>query len=325
MLLNIQYLRAFAVINVVFFHVLMISESYGQKVNYAYFLTDWGQGGVDLFFVISGFIMVYIQHINPKSAKTFMCNRVIRIVPLYWTISIFFVSAYFLYPDIFRSFSPDVGQIFPSLAFVSLLFFDESPLVAVGWTLEYEMLYYLFFSFALLMYSNIIMSRLVLMILLIGVALMGYYDWIIIEFIFGMVCAILFIKFPVNNYKYVVFFIGVVLFLTSIIYDFNLHRVVVWGIPSALIVFSILYIPEKSNLFGKILGDASYSIYLVHSFAISVIYKISLAYNLTINTDILAIVSLFISTLAGVIVYYSIERPMTIKVRKIFAHCIYQK
>nr|WP_076754713.1 acyltransferase family protein [Acinetobacter schindleri] len=61
MLSNIQILRAFAAINVVIFHVIGASLHYKIPATSLLFMKDWGQNGVDIFFVISGFIMVYIQ------------------------------------------------------------------------------------------------------------------------------------------------------------------------------------------------------------------------------------------------------------------------
>jgi peptidoglycan/LPS O-acetylase OafA/YrhL len=67
MINNLQILRAFAAINVVLFHIIGTSVSYGQGVVQFSFLEGWGANGVDIFFVISGFVMVYTQLKNPKS------------------------------------------------------------------------------------------------------------------------------------------------------------------------------------------------------------------------------------------------------------------
>jgi exopolysaccharide production protein ExoZ len=310
MLLNIQYLRAFAVLNVAFFHVIMISESYGQKPDNLYFLVDWGQNGVDIFFVISGFIMVYIQNKNPRSPIDFIKNRIFRIVPLYWFVTLSVALLFFLLPDIFRSFTPDLNQIIPTLLFISQLSMGEAPLISVGWTLEYEIFFYFLFSLTLF-YKNQFGSKLILIALLIYSSALGYYDYIVLEFILGMLAAGVFLKFPCFSYRYPVFVLGLCLLLLSIVYKPDYHRALVWGVPAMLLVISIAYFPEKLVSLWKVLGDASYSIYLIHSFVISLFYKVSSSYFGLLNNDLLSVVSLLLSIFSGVMMYVVIEKPMT--------------
>ena len=65
MIKNLQCLRAFAAINVVYFHTLLASESYGKSVSIFSIIGTWGQNGVDIFFVLSGFVMIHTQIQNP--------------------------------------------------------------------------------------------------------------------------------------------------------------------------------------------------------------------------------------------------------------------
>ena len=91
MLFNIQYLRAFAAINVVFLHVLIGGESYNRPANLLSFFGNWGASGVDIFFVISGFVMIYTHINNPKTVLNFYKSRLIRILPIYWLITAFII------------------------------------------------------------------------------------------------------------------------------------------------------------------------------------------------------------------------------------------
>ncbi|MDB2405246.1 acyltransferase family protein [bacterium] len=61
MLLNLQILRAFAALSVVLFHTIGTSSSYGFDTRWISYLEGWGASGVDVFFVISGFVMLYTQ------------------------------------------------------------------------------------------------------------------------------------------------------------------------------------------------------------------------------------------------------------------------
>ena len=82
MLSNLQYLRAFAAINVVYLHVLIGGNSYDRSSTMFPILGEWGANGVDIFFVISGFVMIYSQINNPKTIVNFYKSRLLRIVPI---------------------------------------------------------------------------------------------------------------------------------------------------------------------------------------------------------------------------------------------------
>ena len=84
---NLQALRAIAAINVVLFHMIGSAESYGVHARWFPLLGKWGASGVDLFFVISGFVMVYAQARSPKGPVDFLLSRARRIVPIYWVLS----------------------------------------------------------------------------------------------------------------------------------------------------------------------------------------------------------------------------------------------
>ena len=90
MIANLQLLRAFAAINVIIYHIIGTSVAYGYELNFINILSGWGANGVDIFFVISGFIMYFSQAQNPKTPIKFLKSRLIRIVPLYWLMT--FVS-----------------------------------------------------------------------------------------------------------------------------------------------------------------------------------------------------------------------------------------
>ena len=108
MINNLQLLRAFAAINVVYLHVLIGGESYGKPTVIFPHVGDWGANGVDIFFVISGFVMIYTHSTNPKTILSFYKSRILRIVPVYWLITSFIIIIYFFFPNIFRSLVIDI-------------------------------------------------------------------------------------------------------------------------------------------------------------------------------------------------------------------------
>ncbi|HFB54901.1 MAG TPA: acyltransferase, partial [Hellea balneolensis] len=147
---NIQSLRGFAALLVVLSHLLIIEQKYSPD----HILGQWaefGMVGVDLFFVISGFIMVYVTRVNmpprPRTSLKFLFARFTRIYPLYWVISAALLAVYVWRPELVFSSQPEPPHILKSF----LLWPDTlPPLLAVGWTLIHELGFYLVFAFFLL-------------------------------------------------------------------------------------------------------------------------------------------------------------------------------
>lgn len=119
-------------------------------------LADAGIHGVDIFFVISGFVMVYISGDNfgkPGASRDFLIRRIIRVVPLYWFYTAAISVLLIFFPGDFSSGqSFDLSHLLASLSFIPV---ENSvgkifPIHAVGWTLNYEMYFYLIFAFLLL-------------------------------------------------------------------------------------------------------------------------------------------------------------------------------
>lgn len=121
MIHNIQNLRAFAAISVVYYHIIWHTSHSTQ--NYSFFPSflsqsgDLGAFGVDIFFIISGFIMMHIQYRSPKSTLGFIKSRIIRIVPLYWLLTIFIFCLLLITPSSFTQQSASFYYFFSSLFF----------------------------------------------------------------------------------------------------------------------------------------------------------------------------------------------------------------
>ncbi|MCA8066510.1 acyltransferase family protein [Burkholderia sp. AU38729] len=124
---NLQCARAFAALAVVGYHMGVL---------------PFGQAGVDIFFVISGFIMSVVA---PREGRDFLRKRLIRIVPLYWltTLGVFAIAV--VKPQWLNSTTASVDYLVKSLLFVPYVKENGhwGPLNLNGWTLEYEMLFYL--------------------------------------------------------------------------------------------------------------------------------------------------------------------------------------
>ncbi|MDD5350170.1 MAG: acyltransferase [Chthoniobacteraceae bacterium] len=148
-LAGIQALRGIAALMVVGFHALIYHYAAvpnGSLPRWAFF----GTAGVDLFFVISGFVMVYVTRArfgSPAHQANFLLDRAARIYPPYWIATLPVIAACLFFPGL------TVIALNPRTLADSLLLLPsraDFPLLRVGWTLIHEMFFYVVFSFFLL-------------------------------------------------------------------------------------------------------------------------------------------------------------------------------
>jgi exopolysaccharide production protein ExoZ len=145
---SLHLLRAAASLVVVAHHV---PQFLAKRVPYAVDQFDAGAVGVDIFFVISGFVMYCATARRTQRWQDFLAKRAIRVIPLYWLVTIAVTAAVWCMPSAFAQFRV------PGEAFVKSLLFlpvydpqgDIRPVIAVGWTLHFELMFYAFVSLAL--------------------------------------------------------------------------------------------------------------------------------------------------------------------------------
>ena len=264
---SIQALRGLAALSVVLHHISFIEN---------------GSFGVDIFFCISGFIMMYVTHL---STKNFLIKRVIRIVPLYYFITIATFMAMIIFPYLFDRSSADLIVLIKSFFFIPTYFAGEiQPIVRVGWTLNYEFFFYLILWISMkinVKYRGLIASSVLAVFVIAGRmvsykgAVMSFYtDTILIEFIFGIAAYELLRRINYEKCKYsreglIVISVICYVFMFSVKYigkTSGYDRVLVYGIP-ALILFICTFISLYRKKIPKafvFLGDISYSVYLFH-------------------------------------------------------------
>jgi len=321
MLHNLQALRAFAALNVALFHVIGTSPSYDFPTETLGLLGLWGANGVDLFFVLSGFIMFYSQRGTGVSWSRFLLMRVIRIVPTYWFLSLLLFFLIAVFPSIFRSGVLDLEFLGISLLFLARPILGTTPYLYLGWTLEFEFLFYLLFAISLALKRPqhavyFVTASLVLVVFGIGVTSIFF------EFIFGALIALATKnrQFP-QALGWVSLLFGAALLLAQIPYPLNdlLPRSVYSGIPASFVVFGLVVLPQRRMGLAGVLGDASYSIYLIQVFTIPAFYKFLALIDLkTTHTDFLGIMALAGTAFGGWLLYVLFERPVT-RVLKRFA------
>lgn len=140
MIRSLQILRGVAALLVVGFHARPVMDIPADS--WLDSLFSMGYAGVNLFFIISGFIMCYTTDSRTKPLK-FIGRRLVRIAPLYWLLLLFHKGLRSLTdPQTYLSmfFIPLSPQSPPFLGYATWM---------VGWTLNYEMFFYLVFFLSL--------------------------------------------------------------------------------------------------------------------------------------------------------------------------------
>jgi exopolysaccharide production protein ExoZ len=344
----IQALRAIAALLVVSTHVeSMLRENPNTPdpwVSRFGGLTGFGGVGVDIFFVISGFIMVYVgvrYFRREGSVKDFLLRRMLRIYPIYWLATLLLVLAASaktllgLLAGKSWAQSLDFDLQWHRLLGALTLFptYNEvgniQPILGVGWSLSYEVFFYLVFAlavwigfrwaplvviafFALLVFAPLPLGDSTLITFL--------RNPILLEFPLGMLIGYMVIlgKRPPSWILLSSIILGLAGFLISIIFNFDYHyHYLYWGIPSALLVFGLVFWEIQHGLqipaFLVKLGDASYSIYLIHTTVISYLMKPlinTLPLLRQIPVDILGLITFLLAAAIGVFMYEKVERPL---------------
>jgi len=330
---SIQYLRALAVVLVVWAHA---SE---QLVWISTYLPGtYGAVGVDIFFVISGFIMVYTRANRNITPLVFFTRRIKRIVPLYWfyVLLLFFVAL--LLPQAVRSVNPDLTHLFASLFFipVSSPAFPGSywPLLIPGWTLNYEMAFYALFAVALFFkdaYRIPIIGTVMLFFVFLGpysnieVIESFYSNSIILEFLAGVVLGKIYLQGLIKKnlqLGMLLIILSVVLFLSAKFLVFG-DRFLGQGIASFLLVLGALHFQSREGFWQGIfhtIGNASYSIYLSHIFTLGLLRYVWISFlDIQLQGFFGAITFMFVavglSIFVGWLSYEIIEKNINLKLR----------
>ncbi|MEM7329705.1 MAG: acyltransferase [Pseudomonadota bacterium] len=353
---SIQALRALAAFAVLMAHLYGVENKHsdGNTVLSASALV--GVSGVDLFFVISGFIMVWIAGDLPAGARNagkFLFARVARIYPVWWLFA--GAMAAYLYITYGTPWDADMVQrlgvngIGHLLKSFLLIPHDALPVLSVGWTLIHEIYFYLVFALLLLLPQSYRLPAFILWAIVIlasiSVQLTGSYANSIfslvlfpmtLEFLMGGAAAWI-LKSSQGQWRWPALIGGVVwLIMALILVDFQsadetlpTARTFAYGPAFALLVYALVAI-EQTTRFGTLIpqslvriGDWSYSLYLCHLLVISAVARVFFPFFAAEGIfDNLAFIiiatgaALFVSGLA----YYLFERPVLVAARRARNH-----
>jgi exopolysaccharide production protein ExoZ len=330
-LFTVQALRAFAAASVVVHHILMVAV---QRAGYQYNFPFTAAAGVDLFFLISGFIMLYTHFDNfgeVRASSSFIRRRLIRIVPLYWIVTTGTVIILLIAPSAFSTLKLDWHSALFSYFFLlsKMPNGDLNTIVVTGWSLCYEMYFYALLALLLFLPRRVFLlaaGAIFALGLIIGVSPITVPPWttaatnpLLLEFYAGTIIAHLFIRGYYLPPAIAV--IGIVISVAAIVglgtpAGGNWMRVLYWGVPSSIILLSAISL-EKTGLRVPnlliALGDSSYSLYLIHIFVVASLAKFWAYAHLTtaLPVYVLGLVSFVAAIVISHLVHLRVESPVT--------------
>lgn len=332
---SVQALRAIAALLVVLFHLQIVEQKYSATSPVIPALMRFADSGVDLFFVLSGFVMTTIaagSYGSPRNAGRFLVRRGWRVLPLYWFYTSIVVLLMLLAPGMANSAYQEQSIT------ASYLLWPQSqlPLLTVGWTLIHEMFFYLVMA-AMIAFAR--ESRLPW--LLLGwatITLTAHHflgstaaPWqrvasspLTLEFIAGAMVGLYWNRLPARL-ALPVAGLGVVGFMGTVLALAHFDapapsaalRALGFGLPAALLTLGLVRwehtTPPSLPRPLLLIGDSSYSLYLSHVFVISAMGRLWQKTGLNTaawQSCLFVLLTVLACLMAGLVSWRMLERPL---------------
>ena len=330
-------LRAIAAIMVVIFHAQALLSAYELRIglsptalNMTNSLRTLGSSGVDIFFVISGFVMAYISYGkrgSPSCIAPFLKRRLIRIVPIYWMYTFILAALLLFLPQVFATAKFSAVETLLSCLFIPYnpLTNPTAPVLQVGWTLSYEMYFYLlvglglclsFWRFALLLgviFSVCVAGGLLYSFSDPGIRLLT--NPILFEFLAGFICGGAYLSgfTPNNKIPPALFGLGIIGYVAC---GAELISIPPGFFAVLLVAGSVFWEQQaKKACFSKILvaiGNSSYTLYLSHYLLMPLLGKLCAAMGFwhIFPSGAFIIFATITCVLVAHVLYMAIEMPL---------------
>ena len=327
---NIQVLRAYAAVAVVIFHA-----------GFAFpFLRPFGSFGVDVFFVISGYIMARI--LDPESDSSsdfFFRRRVLRIVPPYWCFTLLLYFAALYAPRLMGSTRGSSADLVRSLLFIPFTKGSGliQPLLFIGWSLNYEMFFYLALAIGLLIhkrYAAWLGAAIVILTMLtcipfasVNTAAQFYSRELVLEFILGILSYYLCRTIPDRTalrLRVPALLVCIASALALIAIQGYFHSSIVVAAHSRTLTLGVcsFFLVTSASLLSQagwdtrltslvLIGDASYILYLIHPYCEYFLDRVFSAHYRWLKSDTAtgAFLGVSVSILLAVLIHLYCERP----------------
>lgn len=319
---NLQVLRAFAALAVVHVHT---------GITYGSWHTP-GTFGVDIFFVLSGFIMAMIC---AGEGDAFLVKRLTRIVPPYWALTLISYAGLRASPGLDPTSPRGIGPLLKSLFFIPYARTngDLDPLLGAGWTLNYEMSFYVVLALALVLWKK--RADLLGIALLAGLMLLAHFAPpgvfasfygrpILWEFIAGIGAFHLY-RWMKPEWCRRLRMLFLVLIPTAIVFlcwyegtrFYHPGGTRLWfGVPAYVLLQSVVLLSRAGyNLTQRLLvliGDSSYTLYLLHLLVFSLLHHevTRFAPWLQVNRPVGCFFAIVVATASAIAIYRFIELPV---------------
>jgi exopolysaccharide production protein ExoZ len=283
-------LRAAAALSVALHHVTHDARALGPPgAALAAAIDDampW-EAGVDIFFVISGFVMLHASDAlfsrGLLGIRRFLARRIARIVPLYWTATTAFLIVTVAMPGAITASLGGWRDVIASYAFIPRARPDGlvQPVIGLGWTLNYEMFFYLLFAAFLWMprrsairWLTICFAGVVAIGTLVGFSNVALNFWsapIVLEFVFGVWIRALLptLGTPAVWLRVGMVAVAIAVFRLDLVAE-GVPPLIGYGLPATLLVIaSVTGARDRVSAWTSVavrIGDASYALYLLHPF-----------------------------------------------------------
>lgn len=319
MLRSVQYLRGLSALAIVVYHASGAATHYfgyvAGRVNLLWFLSY----GVDVFFVISGFIISFMVLERQQERGEFVINRAAKIGPPYWLLTAVFVASSVLSFALPVSFKPGVADVVLSLSLLSWTQ-NKGPLLYVAWTLQYEVLFY---AFVVLIYEPF--KRASSVALWVAVVALAVSPWAVraIGIVHDCLNPLVFLEFTagvlvcLRLYKGMLWRVSlpIQLAILGVFWLWHEPKLIIGTILGVLMVSGGLLAERRfRKVFGNrlmlMLGDASYSIYLVQVFVLALLAKVLIGLGLQGHGMAYIILGPIITVAVGYLFYRAVDTPL---------------
>jgi exopolysaccharide production protein ExoZ len=346
---GVQALRGFAAAIVVVFHGTLSWWRIVGGMTVKEIPGSWwtGAAGVDIFFVISGFVMAvstFGKENQPHASRRFLERRAVRLLPMYWIMTAFFALEllWLRSHPMWRTNGENYAHLTPGFFLGSLTMIpfyhggSTDPLVAVGWTLSFEIFFYLLIAIALGLHMKPIRFLVPAIFLLVLAGRFHKRTWpaftllanpLLLEFLAGVLVGVVIMRgFRLHKrWGLALTIIGLFMILLPRTVP-PMHRTLTWGVPALMIVLGIALF--EGQFIGRwpkwtlLLGDASYSLYLSHVLVLHLVsrafeYRHLVAFGVVRRRDevLLAVTCLALAIPFSLLIYRWVEKPVTNRLR----------
>lgn len=314
---GIEALRGLAAVAVVLCHAAThVNLAFGMPLLARLFRP--GHAGVDLFFVLSGFIILLVHRSDvgrPERLKRYAHRRFVRVWPLYWVALAVTIGLRVAGGNAF----PALGD----LAWSAALLPTGTPILGIAWTLQFEALFYLLFGLLMLDRRLGVVALAGWLAVVVGWNAGPVTSIFGVEFFFGMGVAEL-VRREGVRWPVVVAGLGGFMFAAAwaaeaagVLYGYGVAARFAYGLSAAMLVAGVATmrtatVPRPL----AVLGSASYSIYLFHLAGIGTVWQVLSRSGVDMPPLAWLVVLAASGVIAGLVVHRFVERPLLARLRR---------